>query len=222
MEYRRAELSPWSARLVVAASGTGLLLALLSAPLWLFYVAPVVAVPLVIGDLRARSSKARSDVVISPRTAFVTDALEGVTGRRLVEPMVSWQRSRRRPAMVWLVVFAILLAAVSAAAIGLRGGTDIAEAPKARTSPHVRKQEHPKPHSYPPSSESPAASSAPPHQTTPPRGPVSEATGGSTPLVPILIAVVVLAAISVGVVLYRQRVAGGQRDRGSQKSAGSG
>ena len=29
--------------------------------------------------------------------------------------------------------------------------------------------------------------------------------GGSSPVVPILIAVVVLAAISIGVVLYRQR-----------------
>ncbi len=31
------------------------------------------------------------------------------------------------------------------------------------------------------------------------------AGGGSSPIVPILIAVVVLAAISIGVVLYRQR-----------------
>jgi cobalamin biosynthesis Mg chelatase CobN len=34
---------------------------------------------------------------------------------------------------------------------------------------------------------------------------VSESSGGSSPVVPILIAVVVLAAISIGVVLYRQR-----------------
>jgi cobalamin biosynthesis Mg chelatase CobN len=37
---------------------------------------------------------------------------------------------------------------------------------------------------------------------------VSEASGGSSPVVPILIAVVVLAAISIGVVLYRQRKSG--------------
>jgi cobalamin biosynthesis Mg chelatase CobN len=34
--------------------------------------------------------------------------------------------------------------------------------------------------------------------------------GGSSPVVPILIAVIVLAAISIGVVLYRQRKSGGQ------------
>ncbi|HVW48616.1 MAG TPA: hypothetical protein VHA76_16280 [Solirubrobacterales bacterium] len=41
--------------------------------------------------------------------------------------------------------------------------------------------------------------------------PVSQSTSsGSSPVVPILIAVVVLAAISIGVVLYRQRKSGGQ------------
>lgn len=34
---------------------------------------------------------------------------------------------------------------------------------------------------------------------------VAQSSGGSSPVVPILIAVVVLAAISIGVVLYRQR-----------------
>jgi cobalamin biosynthesis Mg chelatase CobN len=37
---------------------------------------------------------------------------------------------------------------------------------------------------------------------------VAESSGGSSPVVPILIAVVVLAAISIGVVLYRQRKSG--------------
>jgi cobalamin biosynthesis Mg chelatase CobN len=37
---------------------------------------------------------------------------------------------------------------------------------------------------------------------------VSESSGGSSPVVPILIAVAVLAAISIGVVLYRQRKSG--------------
>jgi cobalamin biosynthesis Mg chelatase CobN len=37
---------------------------------------------------------------------------------------------------------------------------------------------------------------------------VSESSGSSSPVVPILIAVVVLAAISIGVVLYRQRKSG--------------
>jgi cobalamin biosynthesis Mg chelatase CobN len=37
--------------------------------------------------------------------------------------------------------------------------------------------------------------------------------GGSSPVVPILIAVVVLAAISIGVVLYRQRKGGSDPDR---------
>lgn len=36
----------------------------------------------------------------------------------------------------------------------------------------------------------------------------SHSSGGSSPVVPILIAVVVLAAISIGVVLYRQRKSG--------------
>jgi cobalamin biosynthesis Mg chelatase CobN len=36
----------------------------------------------------------------------------------------------------------------------------------------------------------------------------SESSGGSSPVVPILIAVAVLAAISIGVVLYRQRKSG--------------
>jgi hypothetical protein len=36
----------------------------------------------------------------------------------------------------------------------------------------------------------------------------SNSSGGSSPVVPILIAVVVLAAISIGVVLYRQRKSG--------------
>jgi len=36
----------------------------------------------------------------------------------------------------------------------------------------------------------------------------SSSSGGSSPVVPILIAVVVLAAISIGVVLYRQRKSG--------------
>ena len=38
-------------------------------------------------------------------------------------------------------------------------------------------------------------------------------SGGSSPVVPILIAVVVLAAISIGVVLYRQRKSGQGPDR---------
>jgi cobalamin biosynthesis Mg chelatase CobN len=42
---------------------------------------------------------------------------------------------------------------------------------------------------------------------------VSESSGGSSPVVPILIAVVVLAAISIGVVLYRQRKSGQGPDR---------
>ncbi len=37
---------------------------------------------------------------------------------------------------------------------------------------------------------------------------VAESSGGTSPVVPILIAVVVLAAISIGVVLYRQRKSG--------------
>jgi cobalamin biosynthesis Mg chelatase CobN len=41
-----------------------------------------------------------------------------------------------------------------------------------------------------------------------PAGHVTESSGGSSPVVPILIAVVVLAAISIGVVLYRQRKSG--------------
>jgi cobalamin biosynthesis Mg chelatase CobN len=38
----------------------------------------------------------------------------------------------------------------------------------------------------------------------------TSSSGGSSPVVPILIAVAVLAAISIGVVLYRQRKSGGQ------------
>jgi cobalamin biosynthesis Mg chelatase CobN len=38
----------------------------------------------------------------------------------------------------------------------------------------------------------------------------TSSSGGSSPVVPILIAVIVLAAISIGVVLYRQRKSGGQ------------
>lgn len=41
----------------------------------------------------------------------------------------------------------------------------------------------------------------------------SSSGGGSSPLVPILIAVAVLAAISIGVVLYRQRKSGQGPDR---------
>jgi cobalamin biosynthesis Mg chelatase CobN len=50
---------------------------------------------------------------------------------------------------------------------------------------------------------------------------VAEASGGSSPVVPILIAVVVLAAISIGVVLYRQRKSdqGGSDGRASSPSA---
>jgi len=50
---------------------------------------------------------------------------------------------------------------------------------------------------------------------------VSESSGGSSPVVPILIAVVVLAAISIGVVLYRQRKSdqGGSDGRASSPSA---
>jgi cobalamin biosynthesis Mg chelatase CobN len=43
---------------------------------------------------------------------------------------------------------------------------------------------------------------------TQPGANVSESSGGSSPVVPILIAVVVLAAISIGIVLYRQRKSG--------------
>jgi cobalamin biosynthesis Mg chelatase CobN len=42
--------------------------------------------------------------------------------------------------------------------------------------------------------------------------PVSHSSGGSSPLVPILIAIAVLAAISIGAVIYRQRR---QQDGGS-------
>jgi cobalamin biosynthesis Mg chelatase CobN len=42
---------------------------------------------------------------------------------------------------------------------------------------------------------------------------ISESSGGSSPVVPILIAVIVLAAISIGVVLYRQRKSGEGPDR---------
>lgn len=50
---------------------------------------------------------------------------------------------------------------------------------------------------------------------------VAESSGGSSPVVPILIAVVVLAAISIGVVLYRQRKSsqGGSDGRASSPSA---
>jgi cobalamin biosynthesis Mg chelatase CobN len=46
-------------------------------------------------------------------------------------------------------------------------------------------------------------------------GPVTESSsgGGSSPVVPILIVVVILAAISIGVVLYRQRKSGQGPDR---------
>jgi hypothetical protein len=48
----------------------------------------------------------------------------------------------------------------------------------------------------------------------------SESGGGSSPVVPILIAVVVLAAISIGVVIYRQRKGGtGQDGRVSSPNA---
>jgi cobalamin biosynthesis Mg chelatase CobN len=49
----------------------------------------------------------------------------------------------------------------------------------------------------------------------------SSSGGGSSPVVPILIAVVVLAAISIGVVLYRQRKSdqGGSDGRASSPSA---
>jgi hypothetical protein len=50
---------------------------------------------------------------------------------------------------------------------------------------------------------------------------VAQSSGGSSPVVPILIAVVVLAAISIGVVLYRQRKSdqGGSDGRASSPSA---
>jgi cobalamin biosynthesis Mg chelatase CobN len=50
---------------------------------------------------------------------------------------------------------------------------------------------------------------------------VAESSGGSSPVVPILIAVVVLAAISIGVVLYRQRKSSqdGSDGRASSPSA---
>lgn len=50
---------------------------------------------------------------------------------------------------------------------------------------------------------------------------VAESSGGSSPVVPILIAVVVLAAISIGVVLYRQRKSdqGGSDGRVSSSNA---
>jgi cobalamin biosynthesis Mg chelatase CobN len=50
----------------------------------------------------------------------------------------------------------------------------------------------------------------------------SSSSGGSSPVVPILIAVVVLAAISIGVVLYRQRKSGqdGSDGRVSSPNAG--
>jgi len=44
--------------------------------------------------------------------------------------------------------------------------------------------------------------------TQPGQNAASKSSGGSSPVVPILIAVVVLAAISIGVVLYRQRKSG--------------
>jgi cobalamin biosynthesis Mg chelatase CobN len=47
---------------------------------------------------------------------------------------------------------------------------------------------------------------------TPASEAVSESSGGSSPLVPILIIVVALAAISIGVVLYRQRKSGEDPD----------
>lgn len=55
---------------------------------------------------------------------------------------------------------------------------------------------------------------------------VGTAGGGSSPLVPILIAIAVLAAASIGYVLYRQRRGGdgtsaGQRKPGDDKASGS-
>jgi hypothetical protein len=46
------------------------------------------------------------------------------------------------------------------------------------------------------------------HRVGGPSSTASHDSGGSSPVVPILIAVVVLAAISIGVVLYRQRKSG--------------
>ena len=53
--------------------------------------------------------------------------------------------------------------------------------------------------------------------------PAAESSGGSSPVVPILIAVAVLAAISIGVVLYRQRKSGqGPDGRGRVSSPNAG
>jgi cobalamin biosynthesis Mg chelatase CobN len=55
--------------------------------------------------------------------------------------------------------------------------------------------------------------------TQPGQNAASKSDGGSSPVVPILIAVVVLAAISIGVVLYRQRKSEDQDGSGGRVSS---
>jgi flagellar basal body-associated protein FliL len=140
-------------------------------------------------------------------------------------------RSANRPKVIWLVAFAVFFTALVLWVYSNAAGEHSPDTARSvPTKPHPKPSGPPshevapqvhapanQPHEYaydeqpengaPEASQSSGASGAQPetqHSSGNAQS-ASAASGGTSPVIPILIAVVVLAAISIGVVLYRQR-----------------
>lgn len=159
--------------LLLLGSVIGCSLLLLGAPLWAYYLAPILGLPVLF--------RALAMIDTAPISATELD-------RQLA--MADWKRSPNRMASLMklvaiLATLAILGSLITVAVSSMREGSGSPAAPAIKR-------------------ESPPKSS---NVKTPPGSVASskEESASSSPLVPILIATAALAAISIGIVVIRQR-----------------
>lgn len=205
-------------QLLLLSSAIGALLFVLDAPLWLFYVAPLVAVPFLIGELRTADARRRKS--LHPNRGESPSARRPKRSESEMTKTPASQRSR-----ILLLTAALLLAGFSAGLAMAFAGDD--PAPHASSehsavsdqtsrSEQVGQSEHAQQYadappalaqsgSDPPRSSSVGGSSSRDGSRELSPGARSGSAAFASPLVPILIAIAVLAVLSVVFVLVRQR-----------------
>jgi hypothetical protein len=185
-----AEFGILAASLVLIGIAIGGALLLFNAPLWIYYLAPIAGLPALIRILPAlEASEDARKITPGSRLAPSNSGSESRAGQ--FEP--EWRLRKELAAFRSEQVSAALrTAAITAMAIALLIGVITFGVHLIGSVSHpghatVAHQTH---HTETTTSGSETAESA---------------TSASSPVVPILIAVIVLAAVSIGVVLYRQR-----------------
>lgn len=206
-------------QLLLLSSAIGALLFVLDAPLLFFYLAPLVAVPFLIGELRIADARRRKS--LHPR-----DRGESPSARR---PKGSESEMTKTPASqrsrILLLTAALLLAGFSAGLAMAFAGDDPAPhmssehsavSDQTSRSEQVGQSEHAQQYTDAPPALAQSGSD-PPRSSSVGGGPSRDgskelspgASSGSaafaSPLVPILIAIAVLAVLSLVFVLVRQR-----------------